>query len=69
MKCENTIRYKFAVGKTINIGNYESLRVDLGYEIPVDTPDFDLKAFQDKVYSELDEVAVRLAELAIRKRQ
>lgn len=68
MKCENTIRYKFAVGKTINLGNYESLRVDIGYEIPIESPDFDLQSFQNRVYSELEEVALRLTELAIRKR-
>lgn len=38
---QNGNRVFFSIGKTINIGNYESIRVEVGQGMAVDDGDFD----------------------------
>lgn len=52
------MRLKLQMGKTINIGQYESLRVDVGTEHDIDFQQFDseLAAARDALSAELREL-------------
>lgn len=52
-------KIKLSVGKTVNLGNYESLRVDVQFEVSIDDTDnidTSFKELRQEVDSRLQEV-------------
>ena len=56
-----------SIGRTINLGNYESLRVDLSIKAEIDSDDYstDLKSLEDVLSNNLEAVIARLLSKSI----
>ena len=57
---ENTAKLMVKFGKTVNLGNYESQRIDISLEITTDVIGFDKVA--KELYAQLKELANSLLE-------
>ena len=61
MLIKNERIFKAGLMFTVNLGNYESLKIDCGVEMPM-PEDFDFDKTYDVVYRQLENVIAREAE-------